>query len=151
MKSKKRSKNKTRKNIKKGGNNNMMVQYSSFVVNDNITTSRNTAYQPNILLIPLKYSSLAMYDPDAITPPSWLHYLVINIPNGDISKGETIISYAGPSPPPGTGSHHYIFELLEQTSKINTTIEKRNSFDINSFKEKNNLISRAKKQFIVKS
>ena len=144
-----RAKKSTRKNKRGGGN--MKIEYDSFLVNDNITTARNTASKPTISLSPLPLSSLVMYDPDAVTPPSWLHYLVINITNGDISKGNTLISYNGPSPPPDTGNHHYIFELLEQTSNITRLIEKRNGFDINTFKKENNLVLRAKKQFIVKS
>jgi phosphatidylethanolamine-binding protein (PEBP) family uncharacterized protein len=139
----------TRKNKRKNGN--MKIQYNSFSVNDNISSAKNTAYLPIISLSPLRLSTLVMYDPDSITPPSWLHYLVINIPNGDITKGDTIIPYNGPTPPPGTGRHHYIFELLEQRSNISTLIKNRNSFDINTFKESNSLVLRAKKEFMVDS
>jgi len=128
----------------------MVIQYDSLFVNDNIMTSPNTSHQPTISLVPLKNSTLVMYDPDSIKP-SWLHYLVINIPNGDITKGDTIFSYNGPSPPPGTGTHHYIFEQLEQKYPIDTNIQDRSAFNINQFKEENNLVSRAKKQFIVKA
>ena len=135
---------------KKGGNSNSMdIRYGSSLVDNNIMTARNTSKQPTISLLPLKLSTLVMYDPDSSTPPSWLHYLVINIPNGDLSKGDVIIPYEGPSPPPGTGPHHYIFEQLAQTSPINTSIQDRSSFDINQFKQINNLFSRTKKQFIV--
>jgi len=127
----------------------MDIRYNSFVVDNNITTARNTLSIPNISLQPLKYSTLVMYDPDAVTSPGWLHYLVINIPNGDISKGDNIISYEGPSPPPGSGSHHYIFEQLSQTSPFTTSIQNRGEFNINQFKKQNNLFSRGKKQFIV--
>ena len=144
-------KRRTRKN-KSGGSNNskMEIRYNSFVVDNNITTARNTSSVPKIMLYPMKYSTLVMYDPDAVTP-AWLHYLVINIPNGDITKGDVIIPYAGPSPPPGTGTHHYIFEHLSQTSPFNISISERSGFDINEFKQQNNLVSRAKKQFIVEA
>ena len=137
---------------KKGGNSNSMdIRYGSLSVDNNIMSARNTSNQPTISLLPLKLSTLVMYDPDSSTPPAWLHYLVINISNGDISNGDIIIPYAGPSPPPGTGPHHYIFEQLAQTSPINTSIQDRSSFDINQFKQQNNLFSRTreKKQFIV--
>lgn len=144
---------KTRKiHKKKGGNsnsNNMDIRYGSSSVDNNIMTARNTSKEPTISLTPLKLSTLVMYDPDSSTPPSWLHYLVINISNGDISNGDIIMPYNGPSPPPGTGPHHYIFEQLAQTSPINTSIQDRSSFDINQFKQQNNLFSRGKKQFIV--
>lgn len=127
----------------------MDIRYGSLVVDNNTLTARNTSKQPNISLLPLKISALVMYDPDSSTPPSWLHYLVINIPNGDLSKGDIIVPYEGPSPPPGTGAHHYIFEQFAQTSPFNTGIQERNAFDIEQFKQQNNLFPRTKKQFIV--
>lgn len=151
MKRRSIKKRKTRKYKKGGSNNKMEIQYNSFVVDNNIRTAKDTSVVPKIMLYPLKYSTLVMYDPDAVMPPSWLHYLVINIPNGDITKGDIIIPYEGPSPPPGTGAHHYIFEHLSQTSPYNISISERGGFDIQKFKQQNNLISRAKKQFIVEA
>lgn len=149
----KKTRTKTRKikiNKKKGGSNSKMdIRYGSSLVDNNTLTARNTSKQPTISLLPLKLSTLVMYDPDSSTPPSWLHYLVINIPNGDLSKGDVIVPYAGPSPPPGSGLHHYIFEQFAQTSPFNTGLTERSSFDMNQFKQQNNLFSRAKKQFIV--
>ena len=143
-------KTRTRKYKKKGGSN-MEVRYNSFVVDNNKTTAKDTSYTPKIMLYPMKYSTFVMYDPDAVTPPAWLHYLVINIPNGDISKGDVIMPYVGPTPPPGTGPHRYIFEHLSQNSPFSVSVDERASFDINQFKQQNNLVSRAKKQFIVET
>lgn len=74
-----------------------------------------------------KSLSLIMHDPDAIPVAGidFVHWLVWNIPtttvgitensspNGAIiganSRGD--IKYTGPCPPPGTGVHHYFFEL----------------------------------------
>ena len=142
---------KTRKNKKlrkqKGG---MEIEYPSFIVNNSITTVKNTIVVPKITLSALKLSTLIMYDPNAIKP-SYIHYLITNIPNGDISKGDTIFSYAGPSPPPNTGDHHYIFTQFEQMKPYSTSIQDRSSFDINAYIQQYNLVSRVKKQFIVKS
>ena len=91
-----------------------------------------------------------MYDPDAVVP-MWLHYLVINIPNGDIKKGDVVIPYQGPSPPPNTGIHRYIFEQLEQSGSLSLNIKNRGGFDIDTFIEKNNLMPRSKKNMRVPS
>jgi phosphatidylethanolamine-binding protein (PEBP) family uncharacterized protein len=139
----------TRKYKKKGGGG-MEIVYPTFTVSNNKTDVSSTSMVPNIKLNPLRLSTLIMYDPDAIIP-SWIHYLVINIPNGDISKGDVVLPYAGPTPPPGTGVHHYIFEQLEQSSPYTTSIQNRGSFDISSFKAQNRLVSRFKKQFLVSS
>ena len=47
----------------------------------------------------------------------WRHWIVGNIQH-DSSKFEmgstTITSYNGPTPPPGTGTHRYVFLLYQQ-------------------------------------
>lgn len=52
--------------------------------------------------------TLCMTDPDAPSRQNpkfreWHHWLVGNIPGGDISKGETLSAYVGSGPPQGTG------------------------------------------------
>lgn len=74
-----------------------------------------------------KSLALIMHDPDAIPVAGidFVHWLIWNIPVtsteiaensspigaiiGTNSRGNNI--YTGPCPPPGTGTHHYIFEL----------------------------------------
>ena len=56
---------------------------------------------------------LIIHDPDAIKG-NYIHWFVSNIQNNDIDKGITQLKYVGPSPPPNTGKHRYIFELYEQ-------------------------------------
>lgn len=41
-----------------------------------------------------------------------------NIPDGDITKGETIYDYLQPFPTKGTGYHRLVFVLYEQTQKL---------------------------------
>lgn len=69
----------------------------------------------------------------------YCHWMVGNIPNGDISKGEVIVPYLQPIPPKGTGYHRYVFILYQQEKKI----------DLNSYKvsEPFNLEKRTFKNF----
>lgn len=62
--------------------------------------------------------ALIAWDPDA-PQASWLHWLVVNIPGSDgsssgLEKGSTVTAWVPPSPPPGTGTHRYIFGLFLQ-------------------------------------
>ena len=54
-----------------------------------------------------------LVDPDAPSRADpkwgeWRHWLVINIPGCDVSKGEALSVYIGSGPPPDTGLHRYI-------------------------------------------
>lgn len=59
-------------------------------------------------------------DPDAPSRKEpkyreWRHWVVVNIPGGDVSKGEVCAEYVGAGPPKGTGLHRYII-LGEETA-----------------------------------
>ena len=43
-----------------------------------------------------------------------IHWLVTNIPKDTIASGQTVLGYAQPAPPAGTGFHRYIFRLYSQ-------------------------------------
>ena len=65
------------------------------------------------------YYTLLMTDPDAPSRDNPFmsevrHWLIVNIPENDIGKGETIAEYIGSGPPKGTGLHRYIFLLYKQ-------------------------------------
>lgn len=64
-----------------------------------------------------KIYTLVMFDPDAVGGNK-IHWLIINITGINISDGLTIIKYKGPAPPIGSGKHHYVICLLEQTNPI---------------------------------
>ena len=58
-----------------------------------------------------------MYDPNAVNG-NYIHFVDINIPNGNITNGQILLSYKGPNPPPKTKIHKYIFLLFEQKERI---------------------------------
>ena len=64
--------------------------------------------------------TLLMFDPEAIGGNK-IHWLIVNITNNCIFKGDTLIKYKGPLPPKGSGKHHYTFILFKQTEFIETT------------------------------
>jgi len=88
-------------------------------------TPTQTRSQPNLTFQSQSndYYTLAMVDPDAPSRASpkfreWRHFLVTNIRGNNVSGGDTITPYAGPSPPKGTGLHRYVFVLFKQPSAI---------------------------------
>lgn len=61
-------------------------------------------------------------DPDAPSRKEpkfgeWHHWIVVNIPGNDISKGDTVAEYVGSGPPPDTGLHRYVFLVYKQQHK----------------------------------
>jgi len=85
------------------------------IINNQFLSTNKTQDEPTLIFHfsqKLLYT-LIMYDPDAVNG-TFIHWLVTNIKSG-IHSGDTILSYKGPSPPPKTSKHRYIFELWEQT------------------------------------
>jgi hypothetical protein len=97
---------KTRK--QRGGSTNLEVFYGSKKVQGNYFTVEETAVKPSVK-IPEGYT-LIMYDPDAVKP-SYIHWIAT-------SKGD-VLQYKGPSPPQGTGTHHYKFALIPGSVEMN--------------------------------
>ncbi|CAG2176914.1 unnamed protein product, partial [Oppiella nova] len=98
------------------------------------------------------YYTLLMTDPDvpSRTDPKFgegKHWIVINIPGADVSKGQTLVEYMGSGPPKGTGFHRYIFVVYKQTDIINTnekvisklTVEGRMQWKLKDFAKQYNL------------
>ncbi|KAK4485162.1 hypothetical protein RD792_007775 [Penstemon davidsonii] len=92
------------------------------------------------------YYTLVVVDPDAPRPSEpiykeWLHWLVIDIPEGsDASEGKEIMPYMGPQPPSGT--HRYVFAAFRQHSPMETVRRRpveRERFDTRQFSSENDL------------
>nr|AEE62465.1 unknown [Dendroctonus ponderosae] len=69
------------------------------------------------------FYTLQFVDPDApsrtnATKRSVNHWLVVNIPASDVSKGQTLTEYLGSGPPKGSGLHRYIFLLYRQPGRL---------------------------------
>ncbi|GAB4820451.1 hypothetical protein N2152v2_007497 [Parachlorella kessleri] len=103
----------------------------------------DTEAKDGVLIPPPKISS----DPDPPDPANpirkeWLHWLVTNISNSDISTGQELASYMGPAPPIGT--HRYVFMLFKQPNQEPIQAEeptggKRAHFNTREFAKKYNL------------
>ncbi|KAK2193835.1 hypothetical protein NP493_5g13008 [Ridgeia piscesae] len=66
--------------------------------------------------------TLVMTNPDGHLTDNnaeYLHWMVGNIPGGDVSKGQVLCNYLRPFPPKGTGFHRHIFVLFKQSGTIN--------------------------------
>lgn len=150
------------------------VVYNDLIISNNdLLTKEQTSSQPEVQYIAcndigpwsLLYTVM-MIDPDATSPP-WLHWLVVNIPSSSdsalgritwtpipalpIYKGSVLMSYQGPTPPPGTGRHRYIIKVYQQKHKIESSVNQRANFNSNDFAVNNGLNLVAKKQYFVNS
>lgn len=81
------------------------------------------------VLFPNTQKSLYVSDPDAPSRNEpkfreWHHWLVVNIPGNDVSKGETLSEYVGSGPPQGTGLHRYVFLVYKQNDKLSCSEQK---------------------------
>ena len=112
-----------------------------------------TIYSPHLQ----NTTTLIFYDVDAPYPypknrySPFLHYLEVNIENGNFSQGQTLIDYAPPNPPKDSPPHRYIVELYEQTNYVQESrIIDRKKFNLEQFVTINNLVLLARGQFSVR-
>ncbi|XP_050423328.1 39S ribosomal protein L38, mitochondrial [Adelges cooleyi] len=104
------------------------------VYRGNIIKPTEATSAPNVKFESLADSlwTLALTNPDGHLQKEnseYIHWLVGNIPDGDVSKGETVFSYLQPFPAKGTGYQRMIFVLYQQTSKIDFTQLKKSPSD----------------------
>jgi len=89
----------------------LSIQYRETTMYDAIIlTTQLTASQPNITWPAASASqlyTLAMVDPDA-QGREILHWLVLNVPGNQLSRGAVKTAYRGPRPPAGGGLHRYV-------------------------------------------
>lgn len=96
--------------------------------------------------------TLIMTDPDVPGTKGYrrefCHWLVGNIPEEKIEKGEVLAEYVGPAPPKDSGKHRYVFLIYKQNQGAITFDERRLStrdgqrrrrFSAKKFAEKYNL------------
>ncbi|KHN77275.1 26 kDa secreted antigen [Toxocara canis] len=95
--------------------------------------------------------TLILTDPDAPsrqnpTLREWLHWLVINIPGNNTSRGNVIATFIPSGPPQGTGLHRYVFLVFSQPGNITNpgigplpNATGRPNFNTNAFVTRNNL------------
>jgi hypothetical protein len=69
---------------------------------------------------PGKLYTLIMHDPDA-PAGNVMHWVVVNL--SSTFKGDELMKYRGPAPPPGSGIHRYIVLLYEQEEETGREIE----------------------------
>jgi hypothetical protein len=83
--------------------------------------------------------TVIFWDQDAPYPidpkfSPFLHYLVINIPNNDITQGTKLMKYQPPSPPYDSAPHRYHIGIFKQDGKISPVkITNRDKFDVEDF------------------
>ncbi|KAM7359464.1 uncharacterized protein ACRADG_012882 [Cochliomyia hominivorax] len=98
------------------------------------------------------YYTLIMTDPDAPSRKEpkmreWHHWLVVNIPGDNLSKGEVLTEYVGSGPPKDSGLHRYTFLMFRQPKKMKfdekhlskTQAAGREKFSTKNFIKKYNL------------
>jgi phosphatidylethanolamine-binding protein (PEBP) family uncharacterized protein len=115
------------------------VTFAGKEATDNLRPRTNTLKKPIVT-----YTSedndlytLVIWDPDAPNP-SFLHWLVVNIPEDRVQYGETIVEYMPPTPP--SGIHRYYVGLYRQPMTIQLGIEPdRTHFSIDDFTKKYSL------------
>ncbi|XP_044583154.1 protein D1-like [Cotesia glomerata] len=94
--------------------------------------------------------TLVLTDPDIPVRGynrEWQHWLVGNIPEDKVAKGEVLTEYVGPAPPMKSGKHRYVFLLYKQNQgaitfderRIGNRDKRRNRFSIRKFADKYNL------------
>merc|ERR1711973_227957 len=88
-----------------------------------------------------------MLDPDAPSRRNpkfgnWLHWVVVNLRNGDVDTGTDVVQYMPPTPPAGSGVHRYVFVVYQQEGKqkaVDESLKERAKFNVNEYATRNKL------------
>eukprot|EP00057_Strongylocentrotus_purpuratus_P016071 XP_011670545.1 PREDICTED: protein D2 [Strongylocentrotus purpuratus] len=67
--------------------------------------------------------TVVMTDPDAPSRADpkfreWRHWIVVNVPGTDVSKGLVYAPYIGSGPPKDTGLHRYVLLVYKQSGEL---------------------------------
>lgn len=114
----------------------------------NLRSRSNTLQAPTVSYTatsPELYT-LIIYDPDSPSP-SYLHWLVVNIPEDRVADGDTVVEYVPPTPPSGT--HRYFVALFKQSTRISVPSLDRSGFSLDSFVTKYKLEAAGSKSICV--
>jgi len=91
------------------------------------------------------------FDPDS-SVPMWIHMLVANCTTAALDSGISLLKWAPPSPPPGTGVHRYIFALYKHSYPVAVDGPKdRGSFNLKKYIDDNGFIAVAGNSMKVKA
>lgn len=95
------------------------------------------------------YYTLLMTEPDApsrndLSLREWQHWLIVNIPGNDITKGTVLSGYQGSGPGKGSGFHRYVYLIFKQSQELQfeekfspaNSIEGRSNFSTRKFMDK---------------
>lgn len=129
------------------------VKYAGREAANNLRRRANTLRAPDVRLNemePEKLYTIVIWDPDAPQNPSFLHWLVVNIPGGDVARGDTLQAYYPPSPPAGSGEHRYYVGLYEQRGPMSVGKVGQTGFNIDKFTSRHGLIKKGVKMVRVK-
>lgn len=127
------------------------VQYAGIEAANNLRRRANTLQAPTVRYNeaePEKLYTLVLWDPDAPRQPSFLHWLVIDIPGMDIAKGTIIQEYYPPTPP--DREHRYYLGLYEQKGAISPQKIPQTGFSIENFVSQHGLLEKGVKMVRVK-
>ena len=137
---------------KRGGAQGFSVIFAGREAAENLRNRGNTLTAPSVTYQANSGEdlyTLVIWDPDAPNP-SFLHWLVVNIPEDRISEGTVIQPYHPPTPP--SGIHRYYIELYKQTrGPIHPSVPSRTGFSIADFATKNGLQANGQKMIKVQA
>lgn len=130
------------------------VSYAGREAAGNLRRRNNTLTAPNIRYNeagPETLYTVVIWDPDAPREPSFLHWLVVNAPGADLSRGTVLQEYYPPTPPAGSGEHRYYVGLYEQSGSLDLSSIPQTGFSIEDFTGRHGLKEKGLKMVRVKA